>query len=170
MQATADETPQWFLLNVLPNQEKKVSRLLTSAGVEVFLPTYLATRQWSDRAKQVEFPVFPYYVFARFGRNERAFVSRAPGIRSVLGDGRCYTPVPEHEIANLRRALGAGFPFESAQSCATGQRVQIGEGSSEIEGVLVETGEVCRVAVNVTVLGSRIILTVPRDAIRLVES
>ena len=38
---------------------------LEAAGVHVFLPLRRTLRQWSDRRRWVEEPLFPGYLFAR---------------------------------------------------------------------------------------------------------
>ena len=38
---------------------------MRNAGYEVFLPTYVTLRQWSDRKKKVEFPLIPGVVFVK---------------------------------------------------------------------------------------------------------
>ena len=49
-----------------PRAEKAVARALEAKQVVHWLPTYLQKRKgkWSDRWKEVEFPLFPGYLFA----------------------------------------------------------------------------------------------------------
>ena len=57
----------WYALTVAPRKEKITAQTLRAEGFEDFLPLYSSTRQWSDRIKRLENPLFPGYVFCRFG-------------------------------------------------------------------------------------------------------
>ncbi len=54
---------KWFVLYTAPRAEKKVRERLEREGIEVFLPTFISVRKWSDRVKKVELPLMPSYIF-----------------------------------------------------------------------------------------------------------
>jgi len=58
-----NEPKAWFALQVRSRWENAAEGLLQNKGFETLLPTYPATRRWSDRSKIVESPLFPGYVF-----------------------------------------------------------------------------------------------------------
>src|ERR1035441_4831184 len=68
--ATADR-PQWVLLVVHPNRERNVAKGLQARGYEVFLPMHTVRRQWSDRVKTYDAPLFPDQLFCRFSLAEK---------------------------------------------------------------------------------------------------
>src|SRR5258707_1075677 len=70
----------WFALRVKSNFEQTSARLLRCQGYEEFVPTYSARRQWTDRTKIVEVPLFPGYIFCRLNRWTLAPVIKTPGI------------------------------------------------------------------------------------------
>ncbi|NLR57659.1 UpxY family transcription antiterminator [Chitinophaga polysaccharea] len=53
----------WYLIYTLARQEKKVLQQLTECEVECFFPTSKSVRQWHDRKKMMDTPLFPSYVF-----------------------------------------------------------------------------------------------------------
>ena len=55
----------WFVLYTRSNCEKKVSELLTKREIENYCPLNKVYRQWSDRKKIVDMPLFSSYVFVR---------------------------------------------------------------------------------------------------------
>src|ERR1035438_4787262 len=55
----------WYAVAVRSNFERIVAQSLRQKDYEVFLPTYLAKRRWSDRTKVVECALFPGYLFCR---------------------------------------------------------------------------------------------------------
>ena len=92
----------WFACRTRARAEKQVDRLLMRAGVETFLPVVERERQWADRKKRVEFPLFPGYTFARFRLQEQLEVVRTPGLGMVGSENGYPTPVREEEMESVR--------------------------------------------------------------------
>ena len=59
---TPEELP-WYVLYTKPRNEKKVAQRLSEAGYTVYCPLQKVRRQWSDRTKVVEEPLFTSYLF-----------------------------------------------------------------------------------------------------------
>ena len=64
------ENDFWYVVYTLPRWEKKVAQNLTDEGIENYCPTTRVEKQWSDRKKIVNEPLFKGYVFIRI--NEKA--------------------------------------------------------------------------------------------------
>jgi len=71
----------WYVLYTKPRNEKKVTRLLQEKGVEVYCPMQESIKQWSDRKKKVQEPIFRSYVFVKMDdyETESARVLRTAG-------------------------------------------------------------------------------------------
>tara|TARA_R110001583_G_scaffold164022_1_gene316541 strand:- start:791 stop:1264 length:474 start_codon:yes stop_codon:yes gene_type:complete len=74
----------WYVLYVKPKSEKKVAEMLRKIGVEVYCPLIKEIRQWSDRKKTVENPLFKSYVFVHLKDRERQMVFGVPGVVRYL--------------------------------------------------------------------------------------
>jgi Transcription termination factor nusG len=61
------ETRCLHALSAKPRHEKAVAHNLEIQKLESLLPLSFTWRIWSDRKKEVEMPLFPGYVFCRFG-------------------------------------------------------------------------------------------------------
>jgi transcription antitermination factor NusG len=61
----------WYVLYTKPRTEKKAAETLQSLGVECYCPTTIQVRQWSDRKKKVEMPLFTSHVFVRLEEKDR---------------------------------------------------------------------------------------------------
>jgi transcription antitermination factor NusG len=57
---------KWYVLQTRSRFEKKCFDLLLLQGITVFLPTRKLKKQWSDRIKEIESPLFPGYIFVKF--------------------------------------------------------------------------------------------------------
>jgi hypothetical protein len=53
----------WYVLYTNPKAEKRVSEQLTKMGITNYCPLITKVKQWSDRKKKVEEPLFTSYVF-----------------------------------------------------------------------------------------------------------
>jgi transcriptional antiterminator RfaH len=53
----------WYLIYTKPRHEKKVHSQLSEMKIDSFLPTKKTLRNWHDRKKYVDEPLFPSYVF-----------------------------------------------------------------------------------------------------------
>jgi transcriptional antiterminator RfaH len=53
----------WYLIYTKPRHEKKVNVCLLEKGITTFLPTRKILRNWHDRRKYIDEPLFPSYIF-----------------------------------------------------------------------------------------------------------
>lgn len=74
----------WFVLIIKPQKEKKVAQILEKHGFEVYCPVKTEIRQWSDRKKKVEVPLFQNYLFIRIKESERDTVFITSHIKKYL--------------------------------------------------------------------------------------
>ncbi|MFQ5604258.1 MAG: UpxY family transcription antiterminator [bacterium] len=131
---------QWYALYTRPRFEKKVDSLLKEKGMESFLPLRKVRKRWSDRWKIIEEPLFSCYVFVRIPFRQRIFALQTQGVvRMVTFDGR-PSPIPDEEMAAVRRLLRSEVKFEISPYCfAIGQKVEIKYGPlAGVRGQLIE--------------------------------
>jgi transcription antitermination factor NusG len=115
-------------------------------------------RQWTDREKLVEFPLFPSYVFGRFSLREMHEVLTTPGVSTVVRSNGYPTPIPEADISNVQRfveaLLLAGIEAEQRPMFEEGQRVKVMDGAfAGVEGMVVERRGRKRVLVGIHAIG-----------------
>ncbi len=134
---------------------------LEAQGFECFLPKYKSLREWSDRKKEVEQPLFPGYVFCRFEYSQRRPIVITPGVLQVVGCGRTPTPVEEREIEAIQFAIASEVPSQPWPYLAIGERVRIHTGRlSGLEGILVNFKGNHRVVLSVSLLQRSVALEV----------
>lgn len=71
---------QWFVLYTRSNCEKKVSEVLSKREIENYCPLNKVYRQWSDRKKIINMPLFSSYVFVRVLEKDLA------GLKSITSN------------------------------------------------------------------------------------
>jgi len=143
----------WFALRVRSRSEDVAATFLGGFGYEWFLPRYKCRRQWSDRIKQLDVPLFPGYLFCRFNSRDRLPVLKAPGVISIVGVANTPVAVEEAEITALRTLVNSVFPRQPWPYIQIGQRVRIEHGALRgVEGILLDFKGVHRLILSVTLL------------------
>lgn len=156
----------WYLLGVRARSEKKVALALGSKGFEVFLPTFRSRREWSDRVKEVELPLFPCYLFCRFRRKDQLAVVSTPNVLFGVGSDPHPIPVPDSQLNALKRLLGSGLRVERWRYLKSDQVVRIDRDPLRgVQGVLVDGEDACRVVVNVEPIQAAVAVVIPRELV-----
>jgi len=130
----------WFAVRTHPRHEKVVAQEICALGMISFLPLVRQVRQWSDRRKIVELPLFGCYVFVKLipANNQRLSVLRINGVLSFVGNSGMGIPIPDEQIAAVRTLVDEQLPLCSHPFLRIGQRVRIRSGAlSGVEGILV---------------------------------
>jgi transcription antitermination factor NusG len=157
---------RWYALQVRTRFERVVALHVGNKGFEEYLPMYRAARQWSDRVKQIDVPLFPGYVFCKFDINERLPVLMIPGVMSVVNFGGTPFAIPEPEIRGLQNVVGSGLDYEPWPFSSVGQPVQVKFGPLRgLEGLIVEVKKNYRLVISVTLLRRSVSVEIDRDSV-----
>ena len=131
-------TAPWNVLYTTPRAEKKVYNRLVEMDIETYLPLYKTIRQWSDRKKKVEVPLFNSYIFVRSSEKQRFEILSVYGVVRYLYYLGKPAIIRQKEIDGIRRFLNQTEGYKI--SVEVGDKVEIASGV--FEGVF---GEVIRV-------------------------
>jgi transcription antitermination factor NusG len=139
----------WYAIYTRPSHEKRVIKYFALREIECYLPSYRTTRRWKNRCKvELELPLFPGYVFARFSWSRHIAVLEVPSVVSIVGNGREALPLRHSEILSLR----AGLELRRAEphpNLNIGERARILRGPLEgIEGIVVRRNNGLRVVLS----------------------
>jgi len=96
---------KWYAVYTHPRWEKKVHRLLTQRGMESYCPLNKVRRQWSDRVRLVEVPLFTSYVFVKADEKDFPAVRTTPGILNFVYWNGKPAVIKDAEIAAIRKFL-----------------------------------------------------------------
>ena len=119
---------KWYVLYTKARNEKKTALMLEKFGIEVYCPTIKKVRQWSDRKKTVEFPLFNSYIFVHLAPNERELVYEAPGVVRYLFWLNRPAIVKAKEIDTLKQWLSGAVLAAKVQTLKAGDRLSISQG------------------------------------------
>jgi len=150
----------WYALYVKSNHEFVTCAELSRKRIETFLPTVRKLRQWKDRRKWVDFPIFPGYLFVHVHASPEYLldVLKTRGAINLLSaQPGCPTPVAAEEIGSLRILVQSGTDFDVYPRLKEGTRVRVRRGPLEgAEGVLAKKDAHYTFLVNVELLGRSI--------------
>lgn len=131
----------WYAVYTKPRWEKKVAAALCQQGVEAYCPLNRVVKQWSDRKKTVELPLFTSYVFVCAEEGQKEVIRRTAGVINFVYWNGKPALLRDEEIAAVREFV------EKYQNIAL-EPLELREGSTiQIpEGIFKgQTGEVLRV-------------------------
>jgi transcriptional antiterminator NusG len=148
---------RWYALYVKSRHEFVTHDELRRKGIEVFLPSVRRQRQWKDRKKSIDFPLFAGYLFVRVAASAEIFLSvlKTKGAVTLLSlVPGTPTPVSDEEIESLRILLQSGEQFDIYPNLQEGVHVSIKSGPLRgAVGVVGQRGAHYTVVVNIDILG-----------------
>ena len=161
----------WFAAYTTSRHEKAVARHLEVRKLQYFLPLYVAPRKWKNGCKvEVEFPVFPNYIFVNIDRTQPSRVLDVPGVIAFAGSGRLPVTIPDIEIDWLRNELPRR-KFEPHPYLVAGSKVLIRSGPlAGMSGVLVRKKSGLRVVLAIDLIRQSVAVEVDSDEIEACRS
>ena len=160
------EQPKWYALAVGYQHEQQTERVLRSKGLETLVPLYRSQRQWSDRVKEIQLPVFAGYVLCHFPLRERLRVTETPGVGKIVGFGGTPAALEDSEIAAIQRVVASNRPWAPWPYLKAGDRVRVERGPMRgLEGTLLRTKDALRLVIGVELLQRSLAVELDREAI-----
>jgi len=95
----------WYAVYTKPRWEKKVHATLSARGMESYCPLNKVRKQWSDRIKLVEEPLFKSYVFVHVPEEDQTRVRMVDGVLNYVYWQGKPAVIKDREIEDIRRFL-----------------------------------------------------------------
>lgn len=153
----------WFIFYTFSRREKKIKEILERQGFEVFLPLLKIRKQWSDRKKWVEEPLFKSYIFIKTNPTDFEKCLMIPGILYQLKSQGQPASISEQDIENIRISLSYPEHLQvSSEIFTPGAMVRVVSGPfSGFKGTIVRQAGKTKLMVMLDQLGKSITLEVP---------
>ena len=131
--------PKWYALYVKSRNEKKACLRLAENGFTAYVPLLKTLRQWKDRKKMVEVPLFGSYVFVNILPKQFYNVLQVDGVVNFVRLEGQPDPIPDDQIESLKLLLNSSEKFEiSYDSFDLGDEVEVVMGAlTGFKGILV---------------------------------
>lgn len=147
----------WYAIWTRSRHEKVVWEQLDRKGVEAFLPTITRWSRWKDRKKQIAWPLFPGYCFARFESGDRLPILKCTGVVSIVSFDGEPAPIPDFEIHGIRRLVETDLLYDPCPLIREGTMVEVVHGPLRgVVGRLVRKGSHARLVLSVDLIGQAV--------------
>jgi transcriptional antiterminator RfaH len=161
----------WYLIYTKPRAEKKVANLLKCKDIEVFLPLQKTLRQWSDRKKWVEEPLFKSYIFLRTNLERNYYqILNVDGVVKFVSFHGSPAKVDEREISLVKLLLGN--QEEMVESGVLNEVFHLGEEVTitagpliGIKGKLVATRSGNKMLIELETMNQNLLITLPSNSL-----
>ncbi|RLD59403.1 MAG: hypothetical protein DRI97_01070 [Bacteroidetes bacterium] len=159
---------KWYAIYTRSRAEKKIHDMLLKAGFDAYLPLRKVLKQWSDRKKWVEEPLFRSYIFVRISEAEYYDVLNSPGaVRFITFEGKAVA-IPPQQIEAIKQFVDTGQILPDVDlELEPGAMVDIIAGPMKgIHGELLEILGKKKVKIEIDGLGQAVYLELPASHIR----
>lgn len=160
----------WYALYTRPRHEKKVHDQLREKSIESFLPLQKEKRNWKDRRKVVEMPLFNGYVFINIHLKNRFDALQTHGVVRLVAFGGEPACIPDWQIEQLQRVLAGSDSLQPEEYLKVGDYVEITDGPLKgIRGYFRENRGESRVAILIDGIYQSTSFIVDRDLLQKSE-
>ncbi len=163
------EEKKWFVIYTKPRWEKKVNTALLKKEIDVWCPVQKILKQWSDRKKIVEEPLFKSYIFVNINYvSERLKVLMTDGALNFVHYLGKPAIIRNEEIDVIKRYLQeekAEINIISSEGFKQDTKVRVNNGVfQDQEGTVLRTGK-RKVYVQLKSLGQVMVVEFPTAAL-----
>ena len=154
---------KWFAIYTRSRSEKKVVADIIEHGFEGWLPILKTMRQWSDRKKMVEVPLFNSYVFVHTTLSKiRIVISKVEGAVYVVSFSGQPAIIPDKQIEDLKLLLNSSEKFEvSLDEFEYGDQVEVMKGSLKgLQGMFVQYKGQKRVLMHIDAINQKLVIDI----------
>lgn len=123
---------KWLVGHTAPNCERKLLKKLSNSNVEAYVPLMKIEKQWSDRKKMIEVPLFRNYIFVKIDVRTRWNLLTNRELLRFLQFGDHLAEVSEDEIEFIMKIVSSGnMSIGNANECGyrLGDKIAIKYGS-----------------------------------------
>jgi transcription antitermination factor NusG len=167
----------WHALYVRSRSEKKVLSQLQEMGIEAYLPLVTQVKQWSDRRKKIEEPLFKSYVFVHSNAKEYLPILNVYGVMRFVTFEHEAVVVPDNQIVAIKKFVedyehGEEYKMQNHEELREGQLVRIINGPMKgLQGRLETIYNKRHLIVYIEVVGQYIPVHLPRAKVEpVIES
>ena len=167
--AEAWREPRWYALKTRSRHEKRVRDQLVLRDIDTFLPLCESWRQWKDRKKKIDLPLFPGYCLARFPLENRLRVLSVLGVAHLVSINGRPEPVAEDELTAVQRLVATKLSYDPHPFLEEGMDVEVVRGPlAGVRGKLLRKDRVTRLVLAVTLVRQSALVEIhPADVVRV---
>ena len=161
----------WYAIYTRPRHEKKVFEQLVEKQIEAFLPLIKRIRQWKDRKKKVEMPLFSSYLFVHIDYKFRFDVLQIKGVVKIVNFNGIPAPIPNWQIESLKKMLEHPEKIHLENYIRPGEIVEITDGLfTGMRGMIRNLKGETRLIVTIDGIMQSVSVELDRDFVKKIET
>ena len=132
MGSVHQDQSRWYVAQLKPNSFARAEANLKKQGFETFMPLRRKTVRHARQMREVMRPVFPGYIFTRFGaaRSDWRKINSTFGVSKLISfEAGKPAPVPDALMAGLRARCDAGQVLQPLDDLQAGEQVRMLSGA-----------------------------------------
>mgnify|MGYP000043242755 FL=1 len=130
---------KWIAVYTKSRHEKIVIQELEKKNIEAYCPILKERRQWSDRKRWVEFPLFRSSVFAKTELKNSLYILQTLGVHLIVTFQGNISTIPDGIIQNIKSMIDGGFTVEQVEYFVKGDEVKVVDGPLKgMNGIVVK--------------------------------
>jgi transcriptional antiterminator RfaH len=159
----------WFVLYTRFNFERQIHKNAELQGLTTYLPTFSTIRQWKDRKKRLDLPLFPNYLFVQGGPLDINKVLLLKGaIQFVMRDGNPAI-VQQSEIEKIRK-VELGNPEVTSDTFEEGDYIEIERGPLKgLGGKIIKVKGKLRLGVEIEIINKYVLVDVSPSDVKTIR-
>ena len=162
---------KWYAIYTKSRTEKKVNQFLIEKGIEVYLPLQKRLKQWSDRKKWVEEPLFRSYIFVKILEKEYLNVLKSDGVVKFVNFSGKRIPIPPAQIETVKLLLANEINIEvSTKDFIVNEHVEVIAGVlMGLQGTLTEFRGKYKVLIKIETIGQVLLIDIPLSYLKKID-
>ncbi len=161
----------WYAVYTRPRHEKKVFDQLVEKRIEAYLPLITRVRQWKDRKKKVDMPLFSSYLFVHIDYKNRFDVLQTKGVVKIVNFNGIPAVVPDWQIEALRKMLEHPEKIQLENYIRPGELVEVIEGPFKgMRGMVRKNKNETRLIVTIEGIMQSVSVEIDADFVKRVEA
>ena len=162
---------KWIAVYTKSRHEQIVVNELNNKNIEAYCPMFKEKRQWSDRKKWVEFPLFSSYLFANIELKNSIFVLQTQGVSSLVKFGEEIAIVQDEVINAIKLAIDGGYKLTPAEYFIAGSEVEVIEGPMNgVKGIVVQLKGKDRLVIKIDAIQQALSIDIDSRFIKNIKS
>ena len=160
----------WFALYVKSRTEKKVAAEFDGLGIDYYLPLVKQLKQWSDRKKWVQEPLFKSYIFVHILPEQYYDVLKVTHVVKYISFEGEAVKIPPQQIEAIKYYLEEELPeLEENLTWEKGKKVEIISGNmTGLIGELIEVKRKHKVRIKIEAVNQMIYIQIPKTKLRII--
>jgi transcriptional antiterminator NusG len=157
----------WFAVWTRSRAEQTVRDQLQHKDIEAFLPMVRRVSKWKDRKKELDWPLFPGYCFARFDPRACLDVLKCVGVARIITIEGKPAPIAHIEIQAIQRLVTTQYQFDPCPFLHEGDQVEVMHGPLKgVVGRLVRKGPHTKLVLSITMINRAVAVVFDASDVR----